>query len=187
VTACQLVAADLEALHDGELSRESTAAVRHHVSACPRCAAELEGLDAVARVLRERAEPDRAPGLWAALAPRLHEIDASLPSTAPVVHPRPAALRSFPRPPVRRRTDAPAWRRSLPPLAAAAGLAALALLVFGRTPPAQALNVVRSLDTFGAPVMVMPEDANGATVIWLLDEPAPDEPQDGEGGHATAP
>jgi len=189
VTSCQIAAADLEALHDAELARGSASAVRVHASACPRCAAELARLDALASLLRELPDGAPAPDLWSALVPRLHEIDAGLPAArpAPPVRAHTAAARSFPPPKARRRSGAGGWWRSLPPLAAAAGVAALALLVLGRTPPAQALDVVRSLDTFGAPVLVMPENANGATVIWLLDEPASEESRDGEGGHATAP
>lgn len=185
MTSCQLFANDLEAFHDGELSREAAGAVRRHVAGCPGCAARLAWLAELAALLHERPEPALRPPLWAELGPRLGAIDATLPIGAPAVAPQRAPARPIAPP---RRAAAPTpWRRFLPPLALAAGMAGVALLFLGRTPPAKALNVVRSLDTFGAPVLVMPEDAGGATVIWLLDEPGT-APADGdEDRHVPAP
>lgn len=186
MTSCQLFADDLEALHDGELSREAAAAARRHAASCARCAAELQRLATIASLLRERAEPTVPQGLWDGLAPRLAAVDAALPRGGRAIADRAAPSSPTTRPAMRRR-GAVGWRRFLPPLAAAAGLAGLLLLVFGRTPPAQALNVIRSLDTFGAPVLVMPDDAEGATVIWLLDEPGSAAADDAEDRHAPAP
>ncbi|HVP27850.1 MAG TPA: zf-HC2 domain-containing protein [Myxococcota bacterium] len=180
MTSCQLFETDLEALHDGELSRDGAAALRRHVAECTRCAAALARLEAIGSALRERADPAPATDLWRGLAPRLAAIDQQLEEVRRVRRPMGAAVVRPSR-----------WRRFGPPLAAAAALGGLTLLVFGRTPAARAQDVVRSLDTFGAPVVVLPDDGDrGSTVIWLLDgaEGDAEEGPDARGdGHATAP
>lgn len=184
MTSCQLFEVDLEALHDAELSRERAADVLRHTAACARCAATLERLRMITAVVRERAEPD-PPELWSTLAPLLVALDDGLPFLA---HAQPARSRAaLPRRARRLGAGRPVtgWRRALPPLAIAAGLAGIGLLIVGRTPVAEAQNVVRKLNTYGAPVLVMPDDA--ATVIWLLDEPGAASGNDAGDRHVLEP
>jgi anti-sigma factor RsiW len=92
VTSCQLFETDLEALHDGELSRDGAAALRRHVAECTRCAAALARLEAIGSALRERADPAPATDLWRGLAPRLAAIDQQLEEVRRVRRPMGAAV-----------------------------------------------------------------------------------------------
>lgn len=59
----------LAAYHDGELPPERRREVQEHVAGCPACAAELERLRAVSRLLQSA----RAPAMPEDMAGRLHE------------------------------------------------------------------------------------------------------------------
>ncbi len=68
---CAEMRAKLPDLAVGALTEREAAQVRAHVAACPSCAAELGGLEAVGRLL-DRTEPAPAPPeTWARIASRL--------------------------------------------------------------------------------------------------------------------
>jgi hypothetical protein len=115
---------------------------------------------ALRAALREAASGATGPDLWPGISARLGALDADLDpageagTAAPVRAPALAALRG--------------WLRPLAAGALAAA-AAMAWLVFSA--PTEAVNggVVRWLYTRGRPVMVL-DQPDDATIIWMLDE-----------------
>jgi anti-sigma factor RsiW len=76
MTVCAERAAEISALHDGELAEADAILLREHLASCGGCAAELERLNALsARMTR--------PGVSFAAPPELRQRLAALPMGAP--------------------------------------------------------------------------------------------------------
>ncbi len=156
---------ELLAYHDGELDPVRAREWASHVTDCAACRAQLRQWRALSRWLRDEQTAHEAagegPGTFAAIRERLDEIDAARAGAAPVVRARSreALARGGA---ARRRVRV---RRVAAGLAVAAGLGGMLLFARGSTPP---VDVIRSLDTFGAPVVVLADEAEDATVIWLI-------------------
>jgi anti-sigma factor RsiW len=161
VTACQRWEDRLEAYHDGELSGFSRWRVARHLGACPHCRSEVEGLRAIAGLMREQeAAAPPAPDLWAAISARLPAIDAAL------------AQREAPAERQRSLRERRGWAALLGPLPVGMGglaVAAVAIVLWLRLPgPLVRDDVVEELDAMGRSVAVLPSD-DKSTIIWVLD------------------
>jgi hypothetical protein len=160
----------IEALRDGALSDDAARKLRQKVDQEPEAARVLEQTELLGRAIREAwndgppaPDPDR---LIAQFRPGLARIDRELAD-----HGRGRRLfdRVFP------------LRRPAVTLAAAA--AALALFIglpsifplveSSGVAHAETATVIRSLRQQDKPVLVL-EGADGATIIWVLDEEDPD-------------
>lgn len=182
MNACQLSEQRLQAHHDGALAPQEARAVAEHASCCARCHARLAAWRVLGDTLRVDAAHDdtsaaRALRTFDAIASRLDEIDRELARgrAAPPLD-LDEARRARDR--GRRRASTHVGRDSRPlrlargyrltravAIAMAAGLGGL-LLLRGDDPR---IDIVRSLDAYGQPVMVLPEQ-DDATIIWMLDE-----------------
>jgi anti-sigma factor RsiW len=150
VRTCQDFATDLELHHDGELDPPGVSRLERHLAACETCRARSDALAWLGTELRARDSAAPGPDLWASIAARLPELDAIAPH------------------------DAPWWRRLLVrpgllrPLAATLAFATITgVLLLVRTPVP--IDIVRSIDAKGRPVMVIPS-SDEATIIWLIDD-----------------
>jgi anti-sigma factor RsiW len=154
VRACADFVTDLELFHDGELDPPAVHRLERHLSQCASCRAELEALGELQRQLVQHDTATPHPDVWSAVEARLPALDAEL------------------------RARLPWWRRLelgpwiLRPLGAVTAFGAIAAVVVLARPPAP-IDVVRSIDTSGRPVMVLPS-ADDATIIWLMDDPSED-------------
>lgn len=176
MTDCQLSEERLQSYHDAELAPAEAEAVAAHAATCVRCHARLAAWRALGDALRAGAEHAAAstpaePRVWESIAARLDDIDEDVAraSTAAALD-LDAARRERARERQRR------FRRlRAAAIALAAGLGGL-LFWRGDDPH---VDVVRSLDTYGHTVLVLPEQGD-ATIIWMLDD-AGDEAIDREG------
>lgn len=148
--ACEDFATDLELLHDGELDPPGVERLQGHLSHCASCRAELEGLGALRVQLGRLDAAAPHPELWSAIEARLPALDATLHA----------------RPPWWRRLELGSW--ILRPLGALAAFAVVATVVVSARPPAP-IDVVRSIEASGPPVMVLPS-TDDATIIWVMDD-----------------
>ncbi|HBZ68549.1 MAG TPA: hypothetical protein DEP35_01850 [Deltaproteobacteria bacterium] len=152
--ACEEFTTELELFHDGELGPPAVHRLERHLGECASCRAELEGLRELRLLLGQHDATVPQPDLWGAIEARLPAIDEEL-------HAR-----------------LPWWRRLefgpwiLRPLGAAVAFGAMAAVVVLARPPAP-IDVVRSIDTSGRPVMVLPS-SDDATIIWVMDDSSDD-------------
>jgi hypothetical protein len=150
VRACQDFASDLELFHDGELDPPAVARLELHLGCCAACRDELDGLRALRHELARQDASHPTPDLWSAIEARLPAVDEEL------------------------RARVPWWRRFEPgtwilrPLGAVAAFGAVALVAVLARPTAP-IDVVRSIDASGHPVVVLPS-TDDATIIWVLDD-----------------
>jgi len=151
VRACQDFANDLELFHDGELDPPAVERLELHLGRCGACRDELEGLRALQHELTRQDASHPTPDLWSAIEARLSAVDAELKA----------------REPRWRRFELGTWL--LRPLGAVAAFGAVALVAVLARPTAP-IDVVRSIDASGHPVMVLPS-TDDATIIWVLDDP----------------
>jgi anti-sigma factor RsiW len=159
----------LTAYADGELSDRLTRAVERHVSACERCARELDSVRASDRILRGAGVPGLAPEQWVrfrrGLSGALDTVDREAR--------RPARLREL------RPVELVARRRGFA-IAAACAAAVLAIVALGPGGPAflpwAAGNecTVESIETYaeGYTPMFFTSDDPEMTVIWVFSEDA---------------
>ena len=148
--ACQDFASDLELFHDGELDPPAAERLELHLGRCASCRDELEGLRALRHELTRQDASHPTPDLWGAIEARLSAVDAERKA----------------REPRRRRFELGTW--ILRPLGAVAAFGAVALVAVLARPTAP-IDVVRSIDVSGHPVMVLPS-TDDATIIWVLDD-----------------
>ncbi|HTF33631.1 MAG TPA: zf-HC2 domain-containing protein [Myxococcota bacterium] len=152
--ACEDFVTDLELFHDGELAPPAVHQLEHHLRQCASCRAELETLSELRRQLVQHDSATPHPDLWGAIEARLPALDSEL------------------------HTPLPWWRRLelgpwiLRPIGVVAAFGAIAAVVVLARPPAP-IDVVRSIDTSGRPVMVLPS-SDDATIIWVMDDPSED-------------
>ena len=149
------LAQQLQAYHDGELSRLARWRFERRLRRSPELRRELQELSAVGAWLRESHAEAASPDLWDAIAPRLPAADARRAEPAAVR--REPGLRWL------------AWP--------AAAVASVLLAFFGTrwlapTEPALSGGVVRWLDSGGRDVIVL-EASPDTTIIWVI-EGAPD-------------
>jgi anti-sigma factor RsiW len=142
----------LHAYHDGELGGLGRWRIERRLARDPAARRELARLVELRGAIREVASDPPAPDLWAGIEAGLASVDAGVEAAA-----RPAA-----------EPAARPWLRPLAAGALAAGIAAAWLVFSTPTDPVDG-GVVRWLYTRGRPVMVL-EQPNDATIIWLLDE-----------------
>jgi anti-sigma factor RsiW len=81
---CAVVAAQLDAYHDGLLPAEEKRAVASHVAGCSRCAARLEALAATDRLIRSTPAPRVGPELRQILSERIAMARQSQTPSAPI-------------------------------------------------------------------------------------------------------
>jgi len=154
VRACEDFATDLELFHDGELDPPAVHRLELHLAGCAACRDELEGLRALRQELARQDASHPTPDLWSAIEARLSPVDAEPGSREPW------------------------WRRFelgtriLRPIGAVAAFGAVALVAVLARPTAP-VDVVRSIDASGHPVMVLPS-ADDATIIWVMDDSSED-------------
>jgi hypothetical protein len=154
VRACEDFETDLELFHDGELDPAAVHRLELHLVHCARCRSALGGLAELRSELRRQDATHPNPDLWGAIEARLVLVDAER-------HPR-----------------RPWWRRLEPgiwilrPLGAVAAFGAVAIVAILAHPTAP-IDVVRSIDASGHPVMVLPS-TDDATIIWVMDDPSED-------------
>ena len=152
--ACEDFATDLELFHDGELDPPAAQELELHLDHCASCRAEIAGLRALRIELARHDATHPELDLWSAIEARLPALDAEL-------HPR-----------------LPWWRRLelgpwiLRPFGAVMAFGAIAVVAVLARPSAP-IDVVRSIDTSGRPVMVLPS-TDDATIIWVMDDPSED-------------
>jgi anti-sigma factor RsiW len=145
---------DLELFHDGELDPPAAQRLELHLSHCASCHAELEALRELRRELVRHDAAHAPPDLWSAIEARLPALDGE------------------------RSSEVPWWRRIefgawiLRPLGAVAAFGAIAVVALLARSPAP-IDVVRSIDASGHPVMVLPS-TDDATIIWVMDDPSED-------------
>lgn len=152
--ACEDFVTDLELFHDGELDPPAVRQLELHLGHCARCRVELEGLREL-RLELERHDADHPhPDLWSAIEARLPAVDAEL----------------RPRLPWWRHLEFGPW--ILRPLGAVVAFSAIAVVAVVARPRAP-IDVVRSIDTSGRPVIVLPSTED-ATIIWVMDDPSED-------------
>ena len=152
--ACEDFVTDLELFHDGELDPPAVRQLELHLGHCARCRAELEGLREL-RLELERHDADHPHlDLWSAIEARLPAVDAEL----------------RPRLPWWRHLEFGPW--ILRPLGAVVAFSAIAVVAVVARPRAP-IDVVRSIDTSGRAVMVLPS-TDDATIIWVMDDPSDD-------------
>jgi anti-sigma factor RsiW len=142
----------LHAYHDGELGGVARWRMERRLARDPAARRELARLVELRGAIRDVASGPPAPDLWSGIQAGLPSIDAGVDAAI-----RPPAF-----------AGAPAWLRPLAAGALAAGIAAAWLVFSAPTDPVNG-GVVRWLYTRGRPVMVL-EQPNDATIIWLLDE-----------------
>jgi hypothetical protein len=154
VRACEDFVNDLELFHDGELDPPAVDRLEVHLVHCAACQAGLDALRELRNELSRQDATHPSPDLWQAIEARLPLLDAGRP----------------PRQPWRRRLEWGTW--ILRPLGAVAAFGAVAIVaILARpTPP---IDVVRSIDASGHPVMVLPS-TDDSTIIWVMDDPAED-------------
>lgn len=148
----------LHAYHDGELGGFARWRMERRLARDPAAREELARLAELRTAVREVAMAPAGPDLWAGIQARLASFDAA--SAAD----QESAERTF----VHASGGLRAWLR---PLAAGALAAAamVAWLVLSAPTESASSGVVRWLYTRGRPVMVL-EQPDDATIIWLLDE-----------------
>jgi anti-sigma factor RsiW len=154
VRACEDFATDLELFHDGELDPPAAHRLELHLGRCAACRDELEGLRALRHELVRQDASHPTPDLWSAIEGRLPFVDDEL-------RPREAWWR---------RLELGTW--ILRPVGAVAAFGAVVLVAVLARPTAP-VDVVRSIDAIGHPVMVLPS-ADDATIIWVMDDPSED-------------
>jgi anti-sigma factor RsiW len=154
VRACEDFVTDLELLHDGELDSPAVRQLELHLSHCARCRAELEGLGELRHALERHDADHPYPDLWRAIEARLPALDAEL----------------RPRLPWWRRLELGPW--ILRPLGAVVAFGAIAVVAVVARPRAP-IDVVRSIDTSGLPVIVLPSTED-TTIIWVMDDASED-------------
>ncbi|UCE86065.1 MAG: zf-HC2 domain-containing protein [Deltaproteobacteria bacterium] len=161
MTSCARVVDCLDAYHDGELAGLMRRRVERHLEHCSSCRREIAAASALGELLRESADAVMSPDLWSQIEPRLAPVDAAS-GVAPA-----------------RSAPAVSWDRlrglvrPLPwlvrPVAAAAAVALIVLVYWTGVGPEEAAGegVVRWLDSYGNPVMLLEQP--DATIIWLVD------------------
>ncbi len=160
MTICQDFASDLELHHDGELDPPGVSRLERHLGSCEACRTRLQALSWLGTELRARDSAAPGPDLWTSIAARLPGLDAIAPH------------------------EAPWWRRVLlrpgllRPLGAALAFATIAAVLLLVHTPAP-IDIVRSIDAKGRPVMVMPSEGD-ATIIWLIDDGGEEAPGSGD-------
>jgi len=154
VKGCEDFATELELFHDGELDPPGVHRLERHLGHCARCRAELAALGELRRRLGQHDAEAASPDLWSAIEARLPALDAAL----------------RPRLPWWRRLELGPW--VLRPLSAVAAFGAITAVVILARQPAP-IDVVRSIDASGHPVMVLPS-SDDATIIWVMDDPSED-------------
>lgn len=142
----------LHAYHDGELGGLARWRVERRLARDPSARRELARLVELGGAIREIASGPRPPDLWAGIQAGLASVDAG--------------VEAADRPPTF--AGARVWLRPLAAGALAAGVAAAWLVFSAPTDPVNG-GVVRWLYTRGRPVMVL-DQPDDATIIWLLDE-----------------
>jgi anti-sigma factor RsiW len=153
----------LYAYHDGELGWWARNRIEARLRRSSELRRELAVIAAIGRAARDSESDAARPELWGEIAGRLRVLDAG------VEEPGTPARRSL--------VSVLAARRPLGAAAlAAAAVAGILLLRTGSAPPAPEAaaavsGVVRYLDTGGEPVMLV-EDWDDVTIIWLMDSPA---------------
>ncbi len=150
---------DLNAYHDGELSGLRRLIFERRLARSPGLRAELEALKRLTRCVQGLAQPPPSVDIWYEIALHLPAIDA-----------QPAGQRQ-------RGAEQRGWRgmdwlaaysRPLATVGAAVALAlALFLGIMEDGAPATP-GIIRWLDTGGRSVIVL-EDQDDATIVWLLD------------------
>jgi anti-sigma factor RsiW len=154
---------DLHAYHDGELSGLRRWLFERRLSRSPRLRAELDELKRLAQWVQGVGAQRSSADVWDHVALRLPAIDAQLSEQRQGRAGQPQGRRE------RLGMD---WLATYSrPLTAVAVTAALALALFlgimeDAAPPTP--GVIRWLDTGGRSVMVL-EEQEGATIVWLLD------------------
>jgi anti-sigma factor RsiW len=154
VRACEDFVTDLELFHDRELDPSAVRQLELHLGHCASCRAELEGLRELRLELARHDADSPDPDLWSAIEARLPALDAEL----------------RPRLPWWRRLELGPW--ILRPLGVVVAFGAIAIVAVVARPRAP-IDVVRSIDTSGLPVMVLPSTED-ATIIWVMDDPSED-------------
>ncbi len=142
---------EVQAYHDGELSRLGRWRMRRRLERDPQVRQQLESLAAMAELLREADAEVDGPDLWEDIRLRLPALDAH---------------RKQSRSPAPRWVPSPGWLGA--GLAAAA--AALALAVALDLPRSGDPGSVRWIDARGKQVLVL-EDGWRATIVWVTDGP----------------
>jgi anti-sigma-K factor RskA len=146
--------AALHAYYDKELSGLRRWWFERRLDRSPELRAQLKELEVLTALTRESEPSPPSVDLWDSIALRLPALDAQ---------------RAEPE-------QSPAWTfpvRYVRPLVAVAVTAVLvvALLLGGLEDPVQATpGMIRWLDTGGRSVIVL-EQEEGATIVWLLDSP----------------
>jgi hypothetical protein len=155
----------LLAYYDGELDPSRACEVAAHVAECAVCRHRLAMWRRAGTWLRaddEECEANRpSPDIWTAIHARIADVDATRDGRVAPIRSAGRDTRTLPAD-ARRRVRA---RRAVA-IAAAASLGGL-LLTRAPAPP---IDVIRSLDAFGASVLVMNRDDEEATIIWMIDE-----------------
>lgn len=157
----------LHAYHDGELNPLSRWWVERRLARSARLRAELAEIREVGDWVRHSADSGPAVDLWDAIALRLPAADAR----------RGAGSEAAPGRGWRERS----WLGA--PLFAAAATAAVAVAVVLGTigdQPVRDARVVRWLDTGGRSVIVL-DEPEGATIVWLLESPSEGAARGGRG------
>jgi anti-sigma factor RsiW len=161
MTSCARVADFLDAYHDGELTSLVRRRVERHLEHCSACRRHLATAGSLGELLRESASLATAPDLWSEIAPRLDALDREL---APVpARGAPSRLREQ----LRGLVSPPL--RLARPVAAVAAVALIVLVYLTGVGPEQVAGqgVVRWLDSYGNPVMLL--EHPDATIIWMVD------------------
>jgi anti-sigma factor RsiW len=143
----------LHAYHDGELSRFSRRRFERKLARSPELRRELAALARLGELVRERDAVAAGPDLWDRIALRLPGLDAQREESA-------ASRGLLPR--------LVPWLRPLGAVAATA-LAALAVVVGWPTDPVDGSGVVQWVDSGGRSIVVLENDAEAVTIIWMLE------------------
>jgi len=160
---------DLHAYHDGELGGLRRWLFERRLGRSPALRAELAALERLTQHIRASELQSPSVDVWDAIALRLPAIDAQS-----------DRRRGPDARPARSRVDwLVTYARPITAVAVAAALALALFLGIMESGAPAVPGMIRWMDTGGRSVMVL-EDQGDATIVWLLDEGAP------EGGSGEA-